>query len=75
MNSLKFPRTYADLDAAPWCSGYDPPAYEDDWFLIYIKAEWLPIEMNETISATGPNIKEALLDLKSYYWRHIRPPA
>lgn len=75
MNSLKFPRTYSDLDAAPWCQSYEPPEHENDNFQIYINAEWLPAEMNDTITAIGPNIKGALLDLKSYYWRHIRPPA
>ena len=71
---MKFPRKLADLDAAPWCQSYDPPEHENDHFLIYINSEWLPIEMNETISANGLDLEGALSDLKSHFWPHIQAP-
>ena len=68
MNGYKFPRTYADLDAAPWCDGYDPPkgqvSRNGDHLSIFINAAWLPESWDS--SPGGPSLKDALADLRDY---------
>ena len=77
MNSYKFPRTYADLDAAPWCDGYDPPkgqvSAEGDHLSIFIDYDWLPEGWDG--SPGGSSLKDALKDLRRDYWQYMRPPA
>jgi hypothetical protein len=70
MKGFQFPRTYADLDAAPWCFGYEAAG---DGCFIYIKDAWLPDDWDEA-SPWGETLKEALSDLY-FFWRHMRPPS
>ena len=78
MTRCKFPRTYADLDAAPWCDGYDPPkgqvSEKGDHLSIFIKPDWLPPDYREMESPGGSSLKDALKDLRSV-WTLIRPPS
>jgi len=75
VNSYKFPRTYADLDAAPWCDGYDPPkgkvSKDGDHLSIFINLNWLPEGWDS--SPGGESLKKALEDLRDY-WPDMRPP-
>ena len=75
MKGFKFPRSYADLDAAPWCDGYDPQkgqvSRDGDHLSIFINANWLPEGWDS--SPGGPNLKDALADLRDY-WQDMRPP-
>ena len=83
MKKFKFPRSYADLDSAPWCDGYDPPkgkvSWDGDHLSIFIKREWLPDWMKDEngdqgfASPGGPNLKWALMDLRTV-WPYMRPP-
>ena len=83
MKGYKFPRTYADLDAAPWCDGYDPPkgkiSAEGDHLSIFIAADWLPPWMKDAngeqgfASPGGPSLKDALKELREV-WPDMRPP-
>ena len=76
MNGYKFPRTYADLEAAPWCDGYDPPkgqvSAEGDHLSIFIDYDWLPEGWDG--SPGGSSLKDALNDLRTGYWPEMRPP-
>jgi len=68
---MKFPRTYADLDNAPWCTGYELPDSTGGCH-IYIDFRWLP--PGDYISPYGEtSLKDALKDLKSL-WPLIRKP-
>ena len=75
MKNYKFPRTYADLDAAPWCDGYDPPkgkvSKHGDHLSIFINFDWLPEGWDS--SPGGESLKAALRDLRDY-WPDMRPP-
>jgi hypothetical protein len=73
MNGYRFPRTYADLDAAPWCHSYERPG-NGDGFFIHIREAWLPADWGDPFSAYGETLWEALSDL-TYYWHDMRPPA
>lgn len=77
MKGYKFPRTYADLDAAPWCSGYIPDkgqvSQDGDHLSIFIHLDWLPDDMQDAISPGGPSLKDALEGLREL-WPHMRPP-
>ena len=67
MKKFNFPRSYADLDSAPWCDGYDH-------LNIFVKFDWLPAELHETAATPGgPNLKWALMDLRTV-WPYMRPP-
>ena len=76
MNGFRFPRTYADLESAPWCDGYDPPkgqvSADGDHLTIFIKPSWFP-EPGDCFPG-GPSLKAALDDLRRHYWPHMRPP-
>ena len=80
MNSYKFPRTYADLDAAPWCDFYELPdhnarAYDGDGCFIHVRFNWFPADYGERTSANGYTLKEALIDLRELWDNHMRPPS
>lgn len=77
MDNFKFPKTYADLDDAPWCYSYEKP---DHWAtpmgngcFIHIYEEWFPSEWGERMSACGATLKEALADMQDL-WEEMRPP-
>lgn len=76
MKGYRFPRTYADLEAAPWCDGYDPPkgqvSAEGDHLSIFIDYDWLPEGWDG--SPGGSSLKDALNDLRTGYWSEMRPP-
>ena len=71
---MRFPKTYADLKAAPWCDSYENWVGTDGVF-IHVKFDWLEDAANRVCSAHGENLKDALRDLKSELWNDIRPPA
>lgn len=78
MKKFKFPHSYADLDSAPWCDGYDPPkgqvSWDGDHLNIFVKLDWLPKEMHDTLATPGgPNLRWALMDLRRV-WPYMRPP-
>lgn len=74
MDEHKFPKTYGDLDEAPWCDSYEKPDRRHGWdCFIYIKYDWFPEEYGDRYSAFGSTLKEALLDLQDL-WREMRPP-
>lgn len=71
---MKFPRTYADLKAAPWCDSYENWVGTDGVF-IHINLDWLDLEgVDRVLSAHGENLKEALQDLRDELWDDLRPP-
>ena len=82
MKKFKFPRSYSDLESAPWCDGYDPPkgqvSWDGDHLNIFVKLDWLPEEMHETAATPGgPNLKWALMDLRTVWpytvsYTHLR---
>lgn len=76
MEGFRFPRTYADLESAPWCDGYDPPkgqvSTDGDWLTVFINPSWLPESWDG--SPGGPSLKAALNDLRRDYWPHMQPP-
>ena len=83
MKGYRFPRTYADLDAAPWCDGYDPPkghiSADGDHRSIFIDLDWLPDWMKDEhgeqgfSSPGGGSLKDALEQLREV-WPNMRPP-
>ena len=83
MKGFKFPKTYADLDAAPWCDGYDPPrgkvSADGDHLSIFIHLDWLPDWMKDKngelgcASPGGPSLKDALNELREF-WADMQPP-
>jgi hypothetical protein len=79
MKNYKFPRTYADLDAAPWCDFYERPGYESidqekDLCFIHVHTDWFPADYGERTSANGYTLKEALIDLQELWDDDMRPP-
>ena len=74
MEGFKFPRTYADLDSAPWCDSYEIWLGTDGVF-IHVHLDWLDLEgVDRVCSAHGENLKDALRDLKAELWHDMRPP-
>ena len=77
MKKFKFPRSYADLDAAPWCDGYLPPKGQVSWdgehLSIFIKFDWISEELHEAASPGGSSLKDALEQLRDW-WPEMRPP-
>jgi hypothetical protein len=73
MNSYKFPRTYADLDAAPWCDFYERPDNEGGCF-IHVHFNWFSDDYGERASANGDTLKDALIDLRELWDNDMRPP-
>ena len=77
MDSYRFPRTYADLDAAPWCDGYIPPkgqvSADGEHLSIFIKLDWLPDDLHDAISPGGASLKDALEQLREF-WPLMPPP-
>ena len=77
MKNQKFPKTYADLDAAQWCWGYerpDLPARSGNDCFIHVQSDWFPADYGERCSASGFTLKDALLDLRELWDNHMRPP-
>ena len=76
MIGFRFPRTYADLEAAPWCDGFDPPkgrvSEDGDHLSIFINPTWLPKDWDG--SPGGASLKDALAELRRDYWPHMRSP-
>ena len=79
MKNYKFPRTYADLDAAPWCHSYERPSPDAGDFgwdcYIHIHADWFPDDYGERMSCIGHTLKGALLDLRELWDEYMRPPS
>tara|TARA_Y100000033_G_scaffold41054_1_gene41341 strand:+ start:122 stop:355 length:234 start_codon:yes stop_codon:yes gene_type:complete len=74
MEGFKFPRTYADLESAPWCDSYENWVGADGVF-IHVNLDWLDLEgVDRVCSAHGENLKDALRDLKAELWHDMRPP-
>ena len=73
MNGYIFPRTYADLKAAPWCDSYENWVGQDGVF-IHVHFDWLDEPDNRVCSAHGETLKEALEDLRAEFWHDMRPP-
>ena len=70
---MKFPKTYADLDAAPWCDSYENWIGADGVF-IHVNLDWLDLEgVDRVCSAHGETLKEALQDLKDELWQPAAP--
>lgn len=72
---MKFPRSYADLACAPWCDAIERPDADGGCF-IHVRIDWLPRDhfVSNACSAHGDTLAEALEDLRSTLWPHIRPP-
>ena len=81
MNGYIFPRTYADLDAAPWCEGFtydETPFDKGGGMWIIIDDEWFSNDFfdNDGIScACGETLEAALDELRRDLWCYMRPPA
>jgi len=79
MKNYKFPRTYADLDAAPWCHSYERPNKDAGDFgwdcYIHIHSDWFPDDYGERQSSIGHTLKGALSDLRELWDNYMRPPA
>ena len=89
MDSYKFPRTYADLEAKPpWLWGTIPELPEfkrlarqkdnSEYLVLFIEEDWIPDEEElgypiEVISPGGVTLKDALEELAEY-WKIMRPP-
>ena len=77
MKGYRFPNSYADLDAAPWCDGYDPKkgqvSWDGDHLNIFVNLDWLPEDLHDAATPGGPNLKWALKDLRRV-WPYMRPP-
>ena len=78
MKNYKFPRTYADLDAAPWCHSYERPSPDAGDFgwdcYIHIHHDWFPDDYGERESCIGHTHKGALIDLRELWDNYMRPP-
>ena len=74
MFGYSFPRTYADLEAAPWCDSVERWIGADGVF-IHVHFDWLLDAEWRVCSAHGENLKEALEDLRSEFWSDMRPPS
>jgi hypothetical protein len=79
MNGYIFPRTYADLDAAPWCHSYERPSKDAGDFgwdcYIHVYSDWFPDDYGERQSSIGHTLKGALSDLRQLWDNYMRPPA
>ena len=80
MKNYKFPRTYADLDAAPWCDFYERPGYKakegwNDGCFIHVEFDWFPADYGERTSANGYTLQDALSDLRELWDNDMRPPS
>ena len=78
MKNYKFPRTYADLDAAPWCDFYERPIHksidDEDLCFIHVEHDWFPADYGERTSANGYTLQDALSDLRELWDNDMRPP-
>jgi len=85
MDSYKFPRTYADLEAGPpWLEGTCPDLPEfkrlarqrdnSEYLVLYVDFSWLPDNAQDAISPGGLTLKDALEELAEL-WEIMRPPA
>ena len=76
MKGFKFPRSYADLEAAPWCDGYMPPkgcvSEHGEHLSIFIKPDWLSEDLDG--SPGGSSLKDALHELRHDFWQYMQPP-
>ena len=78
MFGYSFPRTYADLKAAPWCYDFerpDLPVGSGDGCFIHIHSDWFPDDYGERFSACGYTLKDALVDLRELWDNYMRPPS
>ena len=78
MKSFKFPRTYADLEAAPWCYDFDRPDLpvgSGDGCYIHVYSDWFPDDYGERTSANGCTLKDALIDFRELWDNDMRPPS
>ena len=73
MKGFKFPRSYADLEAAPFIDSYENWVGTDGVF-IHVHLDWLDDPDGRVCSAHGDTLKGALLDLRSELWHDMRPP-
>lgn len=78
--SLPFPRTYADLEAAPWCELVERPRalaiHRGEGVFIHARLSWLPgADYDLVRSAHGLTLKEALSNLRQDLWHWLRDPA
>ena len=75
--TIKFPRTYKDLQNADYV--FDIEKGGSDGVFIYIKESYLQNENNEIQTnggetiAWGANLQEALDNLRYDYWKYIDP--
>lgn len=72
---MKFPRTYADLEAAAYVAFIERHPGEDGVF-IHINTDWLAeVDQGGVLSAHGNTLAEALQDLRAEFWDVLRPPS
>ena len=77
MQGFKFPRTYADLESAPWCYDFerpDLPIGSGDGCFIHVHSDWFPDDYGERFSAVGYTLKDALSDLRELWDNYMQPP-
>jgi hypothetical protein len=80
MKGFKFPVTYADLDAAPWCARYKRLTRDSasGWSVgtfIYVGWEWLPHNPTGQLAEIhGDTLSEALLNLRELWDNYMHPP-
>ena len=78
---MKFPRTWAQIEAAPWVHSIERRSSFGAWDLdpnfVHVKAEWLPANHAEAhpCSASGYTLKELLSNLREDIWPHLIEPA
>ena len=84
MDSFKFPRSYADLEAGPpWLESTCPELPEfkrlakqkhnSEYLILFIKPSWLPEDFQDAASPGGVTLKDALRELAEF-WKIMRPP-
>ena len=74
MAGYKFPRSYAELNAAPFIDSVEEWVGTDGVF-IHVHLDWLDLEgVDRVCSAHGETLKEALRDLRVELWGDMRPP-
>lgn len=73
--TARFPRTWAEVKAAPWCA-FTEPAQDGDPCWIHVRTDWLPEghEVDHVCSANGDTLREALENLRADVWPHMSPP-
>ena len=76
MQGFKFPRTYADLESAPWCYDFERPDLPIEWdgCFIHVHSDWFPDDYGERFSAVGYTLKDALSDLRELWDNYMQPP-